>query len=136
MKKVLVVVIMLFGIIEVCQAQEPGNNLRKTVQELRLSFPDLVAWGEQNGSQNFKSPEANILFTVKKGVVCTEFTQFQGSDGFLRDFYHALVRQFSKNAKSYLWGNDKISISFFYSYFRVYISYTPYSDVALLYDLY
>ena len=78
----------------------------------------------------------NILFTTKYGLVQCEYTSFEGDNNFLRDFYRALINSYSKNAENYLWGNDQNSISFFYSYYRVYISYTPFKDVAIMYALY
>lgn len=117
-------------------AQEPGNNLLKTIPELRQSFPDLVVWGyERSGIQDYKSPGAEVLFETKSGIVITEFAMFDGEDGYLRGLYRELLNSFSKNAKHYLWGSDKRSISFFYSYFHVYISYKPYENVSITYEL-
>lgn len=74
MKRLALIITSLF-ITVALPAQEPGNNLRKTVTELRRSFPDLVVWGyERSGIQDYKSPEANILFETKKGIVINEFT--------------------------------------------------------------
>ena len=118
-------------------AQEPGNNLRKTIPQLRQSFPDLVIWGyERSGIQNYKSPEADILFETKNGIVIAEFASFEGDDGYLQGLYQSLIKSFSRNAKSYRWGRDKNSINYYYSHFYVYISYTPNESVSISYDLY
>lgn len=117
-------------------AHEPGNNLRKTIPQLRQSFPDLVVWGyERSGIQNYKSPGADILFETKNGIVISEFALFEGEDGYLQGLYQSFIKSFSREAKTYRWGNNKNSISFFYSYFQVYISYTPYENVSISYDL-
>lgn len=131
MKKTLLLFV-LFALSVAVFSQEPANNLRKTIPELRSSFPDLVQWGS---AEYYKSPEANILFTVDKGKVVREFTIFEGEEPFLKDLYQNLLVTFSKNVKGYLWGNNKNSISFFYSYFYVYISYEPYENVSISYVL-
>ena len=65
----------------------------------------------------------------------SEFTIIEGDNKFLKDLFNALVDSFSVKAKHYLWGNDRNSISFFYSYFSVYISYHPYESVSITYEL-
>lgn len=116
-------------------SQEPANNLRKTVQELRLKFPDLKTWGGQGEIINYKSKEANVLFETKDGKVISEYTTYEGDDGFLQMWYNSLIESFSKNARHFLWGTNKNSISFFYSYFNIYISYHPNESVTISYSL-
>ena len=135
MKKCVIITISFFISI-ILYAQEPSNNLRKTISELKQSFPDLVIWGSEiNGVQNYKSPESNILFETKKGIVVTEFTVFYGTDSYLLDLYQTLINSFLRNAKGSLRGRDNKSISIFYSYFYIHISYTPFDSVSLSYNL-
>ena len=135
MKRLTLIILSLILTVVVF-AQEPGNNLRKTIPELRRSFPDLIAWGyEHDGIQNYKSPESEILFETMNGIVISEFAMFEGEDGYLRDLYRALLQSFSKNAKGSIWADDKKSVSIFYSYFYIYLSYTPYESVSISYTL-
>ena len=117
-------------------AQEPGNNLGKTIPELKRAFPDLVEWGGQGELKHYKSPENEILFRTKKGIVVIEFTLFEGQNEYLRDLFNALVSSFSKGTNKLLWSGDKNSVSMFYSYFYVFISYSPYRNVSISYELY
>jgi hypothetical protein len=116
-------------------AQEPANNLGKSVSELKQSFPDLVRWGGYESEPNYKSPKANTLFTIKNNRVAIEFTMIVGENDYLYDLFSTLVERFKRGSNKVLWSNDKKSISIFYSYFYVYISYTPYSDVSIKYQL-
>lgn len=116
-------------------SQEPANNLRKTVRELRLKFPDLKTWGGNGGIINYKSKEANVLFETKDGIVISEYTTYEGDDGFLQLWYNSLIESFSKTARHFLWGTNKKSITFFYSYFHVAIFYDPNEKVTIMYLL-
>ena len=116
-------------------AQEPANNLRKTIPELKQKFPDLVRWGGYESEPNYKSPKANTLFTIKNNRVAIEFTMIVGDNDYLYDLFTTLVERFRRGSNKVLWSNDKKSISIFYSYFFVYLSYTPYSNVSIKYQL-
>lgn len=134
MRKVLLLLILLF-ITVTTSAQEPANNLGKSVSELKQSFPDLVRWGGYESEPNYKSPKANTLFTIKNNRVAIEFTMIVGENDYLYNLFSTLVERFKRGSNKVLWSNDKKSISIFYSYFYVYISYTPYSDVSIKYQL-
>ena len=120
----------------VCAQNEPGNNLGKSVYELRQKFPDLVRWGGYESEPNYKSPKANTLFTFKNNHVAIEYTLIEGGDDYLQDLFFALVDRFQQGARRVLWSNNRRVISLFYSNFYVYLSYTPYSDVSIKYQLY
>lgn len=116
-------------------AQEPGNNLRKTVRELRTTFQDLVSWGSQGDIIYYKSVESEILFGTKNGIVISEFALFEGEDGYLRKLYESLCSSFLKYNNRHLWGDNNRSLHLFYSYFTVTIFYNPYEKVSIMYDL-
>ena len=136
MKKILFILffIPLFAFAQ----QEPANNLGKTLTELKQKFPDLTPCGQYGGANSYTSSSANMLFSIKKNMVITEFAVLECEKGFERDMYYAIVNRFleEKAHKSYLEGNDGKSISIFYSYFYIYLSYTPGSDVSISYKLY
>ena len=130
------VVSLLFLFITLAvSAQEPANNLRKSIPELKQKFPDLIRWGGYDSEPNYKSPKANTLFTIKNNQVAIEFTMIVGENDYLHDLFSTLVERFRRGSNKVLWSNDKKSISIFYSYFYVSISYTPYSDVTIKYQL-
>ncbi len=132
--KICVSLLLLF-ITFTASAQEPANNLGKSISELRQSFPDLVRWGGYDSEPNYKSPKANTLFTFKNNQVAIEFTMITGENGYLYDLFTTLVERFRSGSNKVLWSNDKKRISIFYSYFYVSISYTAYRDVSIKYQL-
>ena len=132
--KICVSLLLLF-ITVTTSAQEPANNLGKSVSELKQSFPDLVRWGGYESEPNYKSPKVNTLFTIKNNRVAIEFTMIVGENDYLHDLFSTLVERFRSGSNKVLWSNDKKSISIFYSYFYVSISYTPYRDVSIKYQL-
>ena len=133
MRKVLSI-LLLFTTIAI-SAQEPANNLRMTIPELKQKFPDLIRWGGFDSEPNYKSPKANTLFTIKNNQVAIEYTLIEGNNDYLNDLFSVLVDRFRSGSKRELWSNDRNSISIFYSYFYVYISYKPYSNVSIKYQL-
>ena len=133
MRKILLLLLLIITVST--SAQEPANNLGKSVSELRQRFPDLVRWGGYESEPNYKSPKANTLFTIKNNRVVIEFTMIVGENDYLHDLFSTLVERFRSGSNKVLWSNDKKSISIFYSYFYVSISYTPYRDVSIKYQL-
>ena len=133
MRKVLSL-LLLFTTIAI-SAQEPANNLRKTIPELKQKFPDLIRWGGYDSEPNYKSPKANTLFTIKNNQVAIEFTLIEGENDYLNDLFSVLVDRFRSGSKRELWSNDRKSISIFYSYFYVYISYSPFRNISIKYQL-
>ena len=134
MKKIFLLFLLIFLPLAFF-AQETSNNLRKTIPELKQKFPYLVRWGGYDSEPNYKSPKANTLFTLKNNRVAIEFTSIVGDDNYLYDLFYTMVERFRRGSDKVLWANDGNSISIFYSYFYVYISYTPYSDVSIKYQL-
>ena len=134
----LVLFVMFFSGLSL-SAQEPATKVGMNIQDLIRSYPDIVKWGyERNGCQDYKSIESDILLTTKKGIVIQEFFSIEGipgDDGYLSDLFRSIVQKFSQPAKHYLWGSDHNSITFFYSYYSVYISHTPYNNVSVMYSL-
>ena len=135
MRKELILLLLLFNSV-VIFAQEPANNLGKSISELRQKFPDLIRWGGFDNEPNYKSPKANTLFTIIHNHVAIEFTLIEGNDDYIHDLFSALVDRFQKGSRRVLWSNDRNSISIFYSKFYVYLSYTPYKNVSIKYQLY
>ena len=133
MRKVLSL-LLLFTTIAI-SAQEPANNLRKSIPELKQKFPDLIRWGGYDNEPNYKSPKANTLFTIKNNQVAIEFTLIEGENDYLNDLFSVLVDRFRSGSKRELWSNDRKSISIFYSYFYVYISYSPFRNISIKYQL-
>lgn len=130
-----VVLFFLLFITLAVSAQEPANNLRKTIPELKQKFPDLIRWGGYDSEPNYKSPKANTLFTIKNNQVAIEFTMIVGENDYLHDLFSTLVERFRSGSNKVLWADNRRGITIFYSYFHVYISYTPYSDVSITYQL-
>lgn len=133
MKKCIFLLFLQFA--AVAMAQEPGNNLRKSLSELRASFPDLIAWGYPGEISHYKSPTNNILFDVKKDMVISEYTYFEGPDSYLRDLYSALISSFLQYPNQHFYGDNGKTLHLVFSYFTIAIFYKPGEDVSIMYEL-
>jgi len=118
-------------------AQEPKNNLRKTIVQLRQDFPDLVENGISNGYKRYKSPKAEVYFNTMDGIVTEESTYIFEDGNFLQDYYNSLLNSFSKSTdeRDRRRGETYDITSFYYSYFRVKISLYYNSHIAIEYCL-
>lgn len=61
--KICVSLLLLF-ITVTTSAQEPANNLGKSVSELKQSFPDLVRWGGDM--------RANQITNLPRQILCSQ----------------------------------------------------------------
>lgn len=67
--KYLILMLMTLAFTITMSAQEPGNNLRKSISELRQKFPDLMETESSGGIIKYKSPKAEAYFHVKNDMV-------------------------------------------------------------------
>lgn len=118
--------IISFIITSALYAQEPGNNLRKTISQIQQEFPNLKFNRNDKGYSVYTSEAEDRDFTsfyFKNGVLVGEYTyifDYSGSS-FINDTYYSLIKNFAKyGGKHYRTKNSGYDITYFrYSYFIV-----------------
>lgn len=118
-------------------SQEPKNNLRKSVEQLRKDFPDLIKTEDKGNVTSYKSPQADVYFKVTNNKVTNEYMYIFDDNDFLYDLYISLCNSFKKGED---WhrirtGETYHITKFFYSYFVVKISYYYNNHIAISYAL-
>lgn len=118
--------IISFIISSALYAQEPGNNLRKTISQIQQAFPNLKYNRDDKGYSVYTSNAEGRDFTsfyFKNGVLVGEYTyifDYSGSS-FIKDTYYSLIKNFAKyGGRHYRTTNSGYDITYFrYSYFTV-----------------
>lgn len=107
-------------------AQEPGNNLRKTISQIRQEFPNLKYNRDDKGYEMYNSAAEGQDFTsfyFKNGILVGEYTYIFDYSGtsYIHDLYYSLINTFAKyGGKHYRTTNSGYDITYFrYSYFTV-----------------
>ena len=102
-------------------AQEPGNNLRKSLAQIQQSFPDLKYLHEDKGYKVYKSSGEDEDFTTfyfnNNGLLVGEYTyifDYSGS-GYITDLYNSLLNRFAKyGVKHKRSTSPSYDVTFFY----------------------
>lgn len=110
------------------QNKEPGNNLGMTLSELKVKFPSVIYWS-MNGENYMYKYDDNMAFIIdkEKGIIITEYMFVTEEGDYPIDWYNATVEAFNKTNYKSKYASDS-SITFFYSYFYIYISYSHYNN--------
>lgn len=125
MKQIFLFIISII-ITSALYAQEPGNNLRKTISQIRQEFPNLKYNRNDKGYDMYNSAAEDRDFTsfyFKNGILVGEYTyifDYSGSS-YIHDLYHSLINTFAKyGGKHYRTTSSGYDITYFrYSYFTV-----------------
>lgn len=102
-------------------AQEPGNNLRKSLAQIQQSFPNLKYLHEDKGYKVYKSSGEDEDFTTfyfnNNGLLVGEYTyifDYSGS-GYITDLYNSLFNRFAKyGVKHKRSTSPSYDVTFFY----------------------
>lgn len=104
-------------------AQEPGNNLGKSLSLMKKEFPELrYIKTDQKGEQyedGFPQDGISMFFYFNNNVVIEECMICQSNDGFSLDWFRSLCKEFNKNWPSNLRTNTLTHKEFEFSYFLV-----------------
>lgn len=119
MKKFFAVLILSVLFLSV-NAQEPGNNLGKSIAQIQSSFPNLSYLREEKGYQIYKSNAEDDDFTsfyFSNGRLVGEYTYMFDYSGsrFITDLYYSLLKNFAKyDAKRKRNTSSDYDVTFFY----------------------
>lgn len=101
-------------------AQEPGNNLRKTISQIQQNFPNLKYSREDKGYNVYLSASDGEDFTsfyFSNGRLVGEYTyifDYSGS-GYITDMYNSLISDFAKYGSRHKRStSSSYDITFFY----------------------
>ncbi len=101
-------------------AQEPGNNLGKSIAQIQSSFPNLSYLREEKGYQIYKFNADDDDFTsfyFSNGRLVGEYTYMFDYSGsrFITDLYYSLLKNFAKyNVKRKRNTSSDYDVTFFY----------------------
>lgn len=128
MKKIILSIFALLSITLSTIAQEPQNNLGKSLEQLKAKFPELIYWTETSEGTMYKYGE-ELAFIIKNGRLVSESMFVEGNGSYPYDWFLATVKAFLKTNYIHKFGDEK-SIIFIYSYFQVHIMYSSYKNSA------
>ena len=108
-------------------AQEPGNNLRKSLNEMKQKFPELryIKTDQKGDEYEDGYPEDGIasFFYFRNGYVIEECMICQSSDGFSLVWYNSLVKSFNEHYRYALAKNTRFHKQYKFSTFNINLIY-------------
>lgn len=110
------------------QNDEPKNNLRITLSQLKLRFPNLTYCktderGDLYSDGQPKDDAAVIYFHIKRNKVTEEAMIIQTNDGFPKDWYDKTVNAFLMKGGYIFSDVNENDVKLTYSYFDIYLIY-------------
>jgi len=107
----------------VATGEEPKNNLKSSLYELKQKFPALefITTNEKGDQYSDGKPSDGIgvFFYVKNNIVVEEAMVVQSNDGFAMDYFKKVTTSFIQ-AGNYLGTNFSVNKNrFIYSYFYI-----------------
>ena len=108
-------------------AQEPGNNLGKTLNSMKQQFPELrYIKTDQKGDQyedGYPQDGIATFFYFRNNRVVEECMICQANDGFPLEWFQSLCKEFNKNWYSKLRSNNNTHKEYVFPSFSVDIIY-------------
>lgn len=138
MKKIITLFLLVIGISLNCYSQGVGNNLHKSLGQIRQAFPNLVYLQKEKGYDVYKSAGEDGDFTcfyLEDGIVVGEYTYIFDylSDNFIANLYKSLLNSFAKtNAVHKRNKSGQYDITYFY-YSDYIVKIANYGDQLQLY---
>ena len=109
----------------VSNAQEPKNNLGKTINQLRQDFPNLRYVEIRDGLTEYTSD--GIIFTLKNNKVVAESMGVDEGRSFGYDWFNAMMESFEKTSykrsSQLSEDNSTMTRTFYYSDFWITLVY-------------
>ena len=109
-------------------AQEPQNNLGKSLEQLKVIFPEIKYWAESSEGTMYKYGD-EMVFIIKGDRLVSETLYVEGDGNYPHDWFLATAKAFLKTNYIHKFGDEK-SIIFIYSYFQVHLMYSSYNNSA------
>lgn len=110
-----------------CYAQEPGNNLGKSLSTMKRDFPELRYLKTDSKGDEYEDgyPEEGIatFFYFKNGYVVEECMICQSSDGFPLAWYNSLTKSFNERYRYALVTNTSYHKKYRFSTFNINLIY-------------
>ncbi len=126
MKKIFAILFLSAFFLSV-NAQEPGNNLGKSLSEMKLKFPELryIKTDQKGDEYEDGYPQDGIatFFYFRNNQVIEECMICQSNDGFPLDWYRSLCTEFSKKWNASLHTNNNTHKEYVFSNFSVDLIY-------------
>jgi hypothetical protein len=126
MKKISILIV-LFMIFLGAFAQEPGNNLGKTLSEMKQKFPELryIKTDQKGDEYEDGYPQDGIatFFYFNNGKVIEECMICQSNDGFPLDWFRSLCAEFNKKWSPSIRENTRNHKEYVFSSFSVDLIY-------------
>ena len=126
MKKITCLLLLLFCTFSI-NAIEPGNNLGKSLFQMKQDFPGLRYVGQDENGDKYEDgcPQDEIasFFIFKNNYLIEECLICQTNDGFPHMWFSSMVESFNKKWHSALKVNKEYHKKYVFSYFTIDLIY-------------